>query len=113
MKKTLFILLWVFVVIHFLKDITQDILRVSTFLDNFGDVIENLSWLPRWAQQVYLYGFGGISFIAEAILIYALPFAVFNKSTAAKNRLTKYCIIYLLTFFTIAILLDPRFALFK
>jgi hypothetical protein len=113
MKKTLFILLWVFITIHFFKDITQDILRVPTFLDTFGDVVENLSWLPIWGQQMYLYGLGGISFIAEVILIYTIPFAVFKKSTLTKNRLIKFCICYLLIFFLIAVLLDPRFAMFK
>lgn len=113
MKKTLLVLLWLVVTIHFLKDITQDILQIPTLLDTFGDVVENLSWLPRWGQGLYLYGLGGISFISEVILIYTIPFAVFNKSTVARNRLIKYCSIYLFTFFTIAILLDPRFTIFK
>lgn len=113
MKKTFLVLLWFFITIHFLKDITQDILRIPTFLDTFGDIVENLSWLPRWGQQVYLYGLGGISFIAEVILIYTVPFVVFNKGSETKYRLIKYCIFYLLTFFAIAILLDPRFTIFK
>ena len=65
--------LFIFFLIHFLKDITQDILRINTPLNIFGDIKENLSFLPSSLQNVYLYGLGGLSFIAEAFILYAIP----------------------------------------
>jgi len=108
MKRFLLIFLWLVVIIHFLKDITQDLLHIPTFLDSFGNITENLSWLPEWGQEVYLYGLGGLSLIAEVVLIYTIPFVVFNKSTALKCRLIKYSLLYLVAFFITALLLDPR-----
>ncbi|MFH1841104.1 MAG: hypothetical protein ABH807_03045, partial [Candidatus Shapirobacteria bacterium] len=46
-------LILLFVSIHFLKDITQDVLRIPTFLDVFGDVKEDLSFLPDYLRMFY------------------------------------------------------------
>jgi hypothetical protein len=108
MKKILLVLVWVAATIHFLKDITQDFLKVSSPLDTFGNITENLTWLPRWGQDIYLYGLGGLSVIAEVILMYTIPFVIFDKGTQIKYKLIKCCFIYLFIFFAIAILLDPR-----
>lgn len=108
MKKITLFVLWVSVTIHFLKDITQDILQINSPLDAFGNITENLAWLPTWGQNVYLYFFGGLSVVAEAILIYCIPFTLFNRSTAVKSKLIKYCLIYLGVFFVIALSLDAK-----
>jgi hypothetical protein len=47
----LFIAIVLFV--HFLKDITQDILKISTPLDKLGNIIEDLSKIPTWVQLLY------------------------------------------------------------
>lgn len=72
---------YIFVFIHFLKDITQDILRISTALDIFGDVKEDISFLPYILQLVFYYGLGGLSFIVEAFLLITIPKILLGKQT--------------------------------
>lgn len=102
-------LIFVFVIIHFLKDITQDILRVSTPLDIFGDAKEDLSFLPNSLQNIYLYGLGGFSFVAEAILIFSIPKVWKEEKLSKLGKLVIFLIFYLVIFFISAILLDPRY----
>lgn len=101
--------LFLFVLIHFLKDITQDIFRIETPLDIFGDVKENLSSLSSTAQNLYYYGLGGLSFFAEAFLLISIPVVLKRKQF---SKLEKYVLIIsvaLLLFFVVAILQDPRY----
>jgi hypothetical protein len=101
--------LFLFIFIHFLKDITQDILGIKTPLDIFGDVKEDLSWLPKNIRSVYLFGLGGLSFLAEGFLLISIPFIWKRQSF---SKLEKYIVIataFLLLFFITAILLDPNY----
>lgn len=108
-KNKLLLVLWLIVLIHFLKDITQDLLQITTVLDIFGDAKENLAWLPVWAQGIYLYIFGGLSVLAEITLLVTIPISLLRGETNVTYRLIKYCYWYLAIFFLVAILLDTRF----
>ena len=106
-----FILPFLFFIVlaHFLKDITQDILSIRTPLDLLGDVKEDVSFLPNSLKNVYFYGLGGLSFLAEGFLLISIPLILKRNSI---SRHDKYCIaatVYLLLFFVTAILLDPRY----
>ena len=46
--KVLLPFIYLFVLIHFTKDITQDILKISSPLDIFGDAQEDISFLPKF-----------------------------------------------------------------
>ena len=103
--------LFVFFLIHFLKDITQDILVIKTPLDIFGDAKEDLSFLSSYFQNIYLYGFGGLSFLAEAFILYAIP-TILKRRENKISKLEKWLVasvIFLIIFFVTAILLDPKF----
>ena len=102
-------LLFLFVLIHFLKDITQDILRIKTPLDVFGDVKEDVSKLSPTAQNLYLYGLGGISFLAEAFLLISIPIVWKRKVYSRLEKCVVFTIFSLLLYFLIAIMLDPRY----
>lgn len=103
--------LFLFVLLHFLKDITQDILGTPTPLDLLGDVKEDVSFLPNNLKNVYFYGFGVLSFLAEGFLLVSIPL-IWKRN--AISKLEKYSIaatVYLFIFFATAILLDPRYRL--
>ena len=100
---------FLFVLIHFLKDITQDILKISTPLDIFGNVKEDISKLSPTAQNLYLYGFGVLSFLAEVFLLISIP-VLWKRKTF--SNLEMYIVIItslLLLFFLVAIMLDPGY----
>lgn len=107
--KTFLPFIFVFILVHFLKDLTQDILKVSTPLDLLGDAREDLSFLPKPFQNVYLYGLGGLSIIAEVFLLMAIPKIWKNKESTKLDKWVLVSVIFLVVFFIIATLLDPRF----
>jgi len=102
--------LYVFILVHFLKDITQDILKIPTFLDLFGDVKEDLSSLPVFAHNLFMF-LGVSSFIAEAFLLISIPVVLKRKESAFLEKVVQVVTLALLLFFLVAILLDPRFRL--
>ena len=106
-RKTI-VIVWFVVLIHFLKDITQDILHIPTFLDVFGDIHENVSWLPSRMQGL-IYSAGVGSFIAEILLLIALPIVRKNKEISSLEKWTIGVVIFMLIYFPVVILLDPRF----
>lgn len=103
--------LYIFIFIHFLKDITQDILRISTPLDIFGDVKEDISFLSKPLQLIFYYGLGGFSFIIEAFLLIAIPKIIRRRQITFLEKFVIGGILYLLVFLTACILLDPRYKL--
>ena len=107
--KTLLPFIFIFVLVHFLKDLAQDILKISTPLDLFGDAKEDLSFLPKSLQNVYLYGLGGFSIIAEVFLLIAIPKAWKKKEFAKLDKWILASVIFLAIFFITATLLDPRY----
>jgi len=101
--------LFIFFLIHFLKDITQDILRVATPLDIFGDVKEDLSsFLPFFKGAFFILGIG--SFIGELFLLISIPIVLKRKTFSKLELAVLIVVILILLFFLWAILLDPRFA---
>lgn len=109
MSKILFGIVWVFVFVHFLKDLTQDILHIATPLDLLGDVNEDISIFPVWLQTTFNY-FAYLSFIGEIFLIICIPLAIRLKSL----KLIKTSIIVfivLIGYLGLCTALDPRFSL--
>lgn len=105
------VLIWLFILVHFLKDITQDILKIASPLDIFGDVKEDISFLPNFWQMFFYYGLGGLSFLVEAFLLVSIPLFLWKKQSQRLKKLIFAGIIYLVVFLTTCILLDPRFNL--
>jgi len=103
--------LYIFILVHFLKDITQDILKISTPLDIFGDVKEDISFLPKSFQLIFYYGLGSFSFIVEVFLLVAIPKIIRKRQASFLEKLVIGGILYLLVFLAICILLDPRYKL--
>lgn len=95
--------------IHFFKDITQDILRIPTFLDLFGDVKEDISFLPNNLQLFFYYGLGGLSFIIEGFLLIAIPKVLFIKEKCNLQKWVFVGVCFLLIFLSICAFLDPRY----
>ena len=107
MKKIVLIISYIAILIHFLKDITQDILRINSPLDLFGNIQENLSFLPSFLQKVYLYGFGGLSLIAEIVLLLFIPKIIFKKASEMDFLFVKHSFLYLVLFIVLCVTLDP------
>lgn len=103
--------LFILVLIHFLKDITQDILRISTPLDIFGDFKEDLSFLPKSLQLTFYYGLGGFSLFVEVFLLIAIPKIIRRKQVTFLEKLVIGGVLYLLVFLTVCVLLDPKYKL--
>lgn len=111
-KKFLLWLIFVAILIHFLKDITQDILQISTPLDIFGNVKEDLSGFP----QIIKIGFfilGIISFLSEIFLLISIPFVNLYKTGHKLEKFVWLNTCFILVFFISAILLDPRYSIFN
>lgn len=107
--KTILPFIFIFVLIHLLKDITQDILKVSSPLDVFGNIKEDTSFLPKFWQSVFYYGLGGLSFITEAFLLVAIPIVIFKKGSPKLEKWIFAGVLYLVIFIATCVLLDPRF----
>lgn len=108
-RKKLLPLIFIFVVIHFFKDITQDILKVASPLDFFGDVKEDISFLPRNFQLFFWYGLGGFSIIVEAFLLIAIPKVLKREKFITLEKRVVAGVLYLVIFLTVCIFLDPRY----
>lgn len=101
------IVIFVFFFIHFLKDITQDVLKIKTPLDYFGNVNEDLSLFSSFIKSI-LNGMGYLSFFGEIFLIIAIPIHIFRKK---KDYLLKSIWIItalIIVYFLVATFLDPR-----
>lgn len=101
-------LIWVATLIHFLKDITQDLLGIPTFLDAFGNIQEDLSVLPSWVRLSIL-GAGIGSFLAEIFLLISIPIIKNRRETSIIEKWVDGVVIFMLVYFSIVMLLDPRF----
>jgi len=101
------IIIFTFFFIHFLKDITQDILKIKTPLDYLGNVNEDLSSFSSLIKILFNIT-AYLSFIGEAILILIIPIYLFYKKK--KYLLKSIWIItsLIMIYFLIAIFLDPK-----
>ena len=106
--KLSYLFIFLFVFVHFLKDITQDILKTVTPLDLLGNVNEDLSSFPKIVQQGFMaIGYG--SFLAEIFLILSIPFVLAGKG-GRKLKVAIWCVVIaMIVYFITATLLDPRF----
>ncbi|HCQ31446.1 TPA: hypothetical protein DIU27_03645 [Candidatus Collierbacteria bacterium] len=107
-RSFLLSLIWVVTLIHFLKDITQDILRIPTFLDVFGNIQEDLSHLP-YCIQLLIFSAGISSFLAEIFLLISIPIIKHRRETSALEKWVVGVVIFMLIYFPLVILLDPRY----
>lgn len=108
MRKAVFWVIFAIVAIHFLKDITQDILKIPTFLDSFGNANEDISFFPEAIRQGYIIlGYG--SFLVEIFLLVAIPIVNLGKNKFKLEKIVWGAILFLFLFLLSAILLDPRF----
>jgi hypothetical protein len=103
--------LWCFfivILIHFFKDLTQDILKIATPLDYFGNINEDLSLFSAGVQKTFmLFGFG--SFAVELFLILFIPLTISTKKPTYYDLLIVIALLFLGIYFITALLLDPRF----
>jgi len=106
--RTLLPFLYVVVLIHFLKDITQDILKISTPLDLLGDVKEDISIFPIFFQNLFI-SLGIGSFIAEFFLLVAIPVVIRRREASLLEKTIFIIFLCLGVYFLAATLLDPRF----
>ncbi len=105
------LIIFTFFFIHFLKDITQDILKIKTPLDYLGNVNEDLSLFSPFIKNVFSVT-AYLSFIGEALLIIVIPLHFFSKK---RSYLLTIWIISILIFiyFLIAIFLDPKLNIYS
>ena len=109
MKKKVF--LWIILVLvatHFLKDVTQDILKIPTVLDLLGNANEDISSFPKVVQLVFI-GIGYVSFFVEIFLLIAIPLVLKSKRYIKLEKIVWTTTIMLAVYFVTAIFLDPRY----
>ena len=98
------------IIVHFLKDITQDVLKIPTFLDLLGNVNEDLSAFPPLIQQIII-ALGFISFGIEVFLIVAIPKVMKNKENSKLEKYVMISLLFLVIYFISVSLMDPRYRL--
>lgn len=82
-----------FLFLHFLKDITQDLLHIDTVLDVMGDIQEETTRLPKFVTPVY-WTLWIIATLAQPIIGY-LTLRNWNSKDFNKDDL----VIFVLAFF--------------
>jgi len=104
--KLLLVLVGIFLSLHFLQDITQDLLKIQTPLDYMGDIQENVSILPIWVLPIY-YGSWILATIAEPIIVYFI-FKTWKHNTFNKNdKIICLLLLYFLAMVVWAFTLAP------
>jgi len=106
--RLMLIPIYILVVFHFLKDITQDILQIPTILDFLGDVNEDLSRLPETLVWFYHWAMVNTFFI-ELFLLVAIPKCWKTKQSSKLDLAILISLFYLLAMFSLATLLDPKY----
>ncbi len=102
--------IFLIVFVHFLKDITQDILKTPTFLDLLGNVNEDLSAFPLVIRQIII-ALGFVSFGIEVFLIVVIPKVMKNKENSKLEKYVIASLLFLVIYFISITLLDPRYHL--
>lgn len=101
---------FIVVFVHFLKDITQDILHISTPLDLLGDVKEDLFGYPAIIQTLVIL-LGYASFIGEAFLLIAIPIIMKKNKPSVLEKAVIITLVAMSIYFIAVVLLDPRYKL--
>ena len=108
--KIFLIFIYFFALVHFLKDITQDVLEIPTVLDVFGNIHENLNGFPE--AFVWVYHWAMVNpFFVEFFLLVTVPGAWKRREFTKLDAIILVAIIYVTTMFFLATYLDPRFNL--
>jgi len=104
-RKLIIWIILIFTTLHLIKDITQDILNIPTFLDYFGNIQEDLSRQAPIIAAIF-YFFAYLSFIVEMIIIIlGLRYTIKMDKMTFKIIMMLFCA--LITFFIICTLFDP------
>ena len=109
-RRPFFLFLLAFFLIHFSKDITQDLLHIPSPLDIFGDVQEDLSSLPRSIGNLITLANIG-SFVGEAFLLFSIPIVLKRKRFSRLEFIVIVITVLMLAYFLLVLSLDPRFRL--
>ena len=100
-------LIFIVILAHFIKDITQDILKIPTPLDLLGDIHEDLSAFPVYVQSIFV-GLGISSFFVEAFLLVSIPLIMKRDVSKSLEKAVWFMLAILLLYFLTVTLLDPR-----
>lgn len=105
--KFLLPFLFIFILVHLLKDITQDIFKVPTLLDRLGDIKEDVSGFPVVIQRGFTF-LAFASFFGEAVLLMIIPKAYGNVSFSRWDKMAISVVLFLGAYFLLCILFDPN-----
>jgi len=98
----------VIVFLHLAKDITQDILKISSPFYYLGNAQENLSPFPSFVKQLFI-AFGYISLIIEIFIVLAIIIYLRDNSKAYLLKPILISSAFLFLYLLTAALLDSRF----
>jgi len=98
-KRIIVSIILIITTIHFLKDITQDILGIETSLDKLDDIQENINQFPMWFEWFWHWAMVN-TFIGEFVLIILLPKYILKSI----SKTEKYIIIGFLIYIPIMFL---------
>jgi len=104
-KKILLGFIFFVVLIHFLKDITQDLFGISTILDNLGNIEEDISAFPLWLEYFYHWTMVN-TVIGEIVLLVLIPKYIFRSISVFEKRLIIGFLLYIPSMFFVAFLLS-------
>jgi hypothetical protein len=108
MKKLGLKFIFIVTLVHFLKDITQDILRIPTILDRLGNIQEDLTHLPSFLANIIIVT-GYLSFLGEIAILVLTPLILKNNfRNKTYNMVFLSIVIVLLIYFITATFLDPK-----
>lgn len=69
--KIILVPIFILLLLHFLKDITQDVLGIPTILDLMGNIQEDISGFSQWLVWLYHWAWVNAFFI-QPILLYLI-----------------------------------------
>lgn len=103
--QSLSIPIFILALVHLLKDITQDVLQIATFLDKLGNINENLSnfsepllWFYHWAMVN--------TYFMELFIVLTVLQVWRRKAFTTIDYLNTGFVLYITVMFTIALLLQ-------
>lgn len=102
--KVFLIPIFFVVLLHFIKDITQDILGINTILDVLGNINEDISRFPEWLLWFYHWAWINAFFI-NLLLILIIPKKFVEKNFSKLDKLIVVGLLYLISMTVIAFLL--------
>ena len=79
LARLILLFIYFIVLLHFLKDIAQDLLKISTPLDLLGDTQEDLARFPVLIKSLFLVA-GILTYFIEAALLALIPYFFVTKS---------------------------------